>query len=694
MITNSPYQYYDNKLGFKVSFIVSDGNNEKSLNLIKGRTLRSRMASKTSTEKRLRYPCLNHESLILFSSLSPVWREQIVLKFGEPKKEIKKSWFSENYFPDKNAYDFYISHRFGKNNAEKLDLKFVELYTYNASVLNTVLLMKENRKEYIKALGGVKVDIWDSLSRDVNAFREVPHNLPTTRDSLRHKATRYAKESYLSLISGKLKNSNAKKVTQKEQLALLDELLAKHTNLDNELVCTIYNTVAKQMKWPEITSGTVANRKNKSSLVTNAGRNGRKALKNNVLMQNKRRAPSAPMLYWTMDGWDSELLYQKPSINKDGHKVVTYHHRLTIVVILDPFNKYPVGYAIGTHETPALIKKALQNAINHTKELFGAYQRPFQLQSDNYSVKKLRPIYKACTENFTPASVGNAKAKVIEPYFNHINKTYCRLFDNWSGFNTNSGSKNQPNDEMLNKLRHSFPDEQGVVEQLTNIMEMERSKKQKDFVLKWADTKEEHRSEMSFENYLLTFGSNTGDTNRLEGSGLNVTINGIKRNYDCFEVGFREHLNTNWKVLYDEHDLNKVLAVSEDGQHRYELQEKYIQPMALADQCDDDEEQLKKVKNYNKSVENHIKQQRADNSILLEEFFEDNPQLNDTVAKHVLTNSLGQHKNLKNANKINQQAKKKTIQIEAKQEATNFKEHQKAQQEYHNEKVNIDDYLN
>ena len=62
----------------------------------------------------------------------------------------------------------------------------------------------------------------------------------------------------------------------------------------------------------------------------------------------------------------------------------TYTNRKTMVVVLDACEKYPVGYAIGDHESPALIREALRNAVQHTKELFGERYKPLQLQSDNY----------------------------------------------------------------------------------------------------------------------------------------------------------------------------------------------------------------------------------------------------------------------------------------------------------------------
>src|SRR5690606_26207773 len=96
-----------------------------------------------------------------------------------------------------------------------------------------------------------------------------------------------------------------------------------------------------------------------------------------------------------LDGWDVELLYQDTKTDKKGNSVTTYHNRLTVVAVLDPVNNYPIGYAIGTHETPALIKSAVQNAIQHSKALFGEYYMPYQLQSDRYSIKSLTPLYNA-----------------------------------------------------------------------------------------------------------------------------------------------------------------------------------------------------------------------------------------------------------------------------------------------------------
>lgn len=693
----NPFEYHNNKLGVSIKFLVSDESkrDDESLRLITYKALNKRFVSKTQTEQQLRRASLGFSALAEFNTLHQDWRDLLTVTFGKPIEKVKQSYFASHYVADREAFDFFCQHRFGKNNERKLDPEVIELYTYNASVLNAVIAVKTNRKAYVKALGGVKINIWDSLSKDVNAFRDVAHNLPTTPTSLRHKVTKYNKLGYTAIISRKYGNTSASKVVLSEQQALLDELIAKHTNLDNEIIATLYNAVANRLTdWKTITSGTVANRKKEIGLVANSGRNGVKYLGNNMLMQNKRKAPSSPMKYWTLDGWDAELLYQKTSINKEGRSVTTFHNRLTVVVVLDAHQKYPIGYAIGTHETPKLIFEALQNAMNHTKELFGEYHRPYQIQSDNYSIKKLRPLYEALTKHFTPAAVGNAKAKIIEPYFGYINKKYAKLHDNWSGHNVNSGSKNQPNSEMLNKIRNYFPDELGCRNQITAIIETERQTKRDSYVANWVHTKMEHRLPMDFQQYMLVFGSSTGNTNKLRGDGISLVIDGVKKWYDCFNPVFRHHAHEDWKVLYNPNDLSKALAISKDEKLVFELEEKYIQAMCIADQAPEDHEQLKRVNGLNKFLTNEIIETRANNYDLIEDLINENPQLNDTMAKHLIVDSLGQHKNIKSSERISlakaQAIETKHLKKEAKAKSKNFQE---SQQDYYSSKINVNEYL-
>jgi hypothetical protein len=698
----NPYEYYGNKLGVKIGFLIFDRNaHPDSIGVISYNALNKRVISQTCTESQLRRASLNYDALVLHSSLSQDWKDSLTIKFGNPKTEIKRSFFASHYEPDRKAWDFYNAYTYGDDN-RKLDLKLIETYIYNASVMNAVINCKTNRKAYIKALGGVQVDMWDSLSKDVNCFREVTHNLPTTSRGLRIRYNEYLKHGYVSFISGRLQNSNASKVKDDDQMALIDELLAKHTNLDYTQVANIYNSVAERLYWKTITPQTVANRKQDSNIVIYAGRKGANALSNNVLMQNKRTAPSKPMLYWTLDGWDSELLYQKTETNAKGYSTTTYHNRLTAVMVVDPYNKYIIGYAIGTHETPALIKSAMRNAFQHSQELFGAYYRPYQLQSDNYAKATLKPLYEACSVHYTPAKVKNAKSKIIEPFFNRFNKEYCQMMDNWSGHNVNSGSNSQPNSEYMNKIKNQFPDEQGCRQQLIAAIEMDRAKKQEAYVGQWSEVSTEFKSELSLPMYLRYLGETTNYTNRLQGQGLTPTINGQTLTYDSFDLNFRKLAHLDWAVQYDPQDLSKVLVTNANsrsgklvdivGTYEFLLEQKHIQPMALAERTEGDALKLSEVKNYNSNVMQYITDERQSNIQHVENLML-NPLLNDTLAKHLLTDSRGQHKDRKSENRL--QAKtQQLIEVQATSDKKELNANWSSEQdEFNKSKIDYSNYI-
>ncbi|MBQ9357524.1 MAG: hypothetical protein IJT98_09595, partial [Prevotella sp.] len=148
---------------------------------------------------------------------------------------------------------------------------------------------------------------------------------------------------------------------------------------------------------------------------------------------------------------------------------------------------------------------------------------------------------------------------------------------------------------------------------------------------------------LSRENYLLYFGQMTGYTNALTGSGLHPTLLGVKRDYDCFDISFREHAGEKWSVMYDPDDTKSVLAVNQSGTLRYMLEEKYVQPMALADRKEGDAQQLERVRSYNKQLEQHVTDRQAEAWQTIEQLAERNPEL-DVLRRFCLLDSRGQHK--------------------------------------------------
>lgn len=466
------------------------------------------------------------------------------------------------------------------------------------------------------------------------------------------KFAEYVEQGYVCFISGKYQNSNAGKVVTEDQESLLATILGHHNNLSDVRVAEYYNHAAREIGWKEITPAAVRVWREKMDVVVSAGRLGVSNFRNNKEMQVKRSRPTAPFLMWTLDGWTVELLYQDTKQTKRGN-VTTYTNRLTMVVVLDPCNDYPIGYAVGTHECPELIKEALRNAAIHSRELFGEMLRANQIQCDHYAFKAMSPLYAVMGEKLTPARVKNAKAKRVESYFNYINTTFCNRFNNWSGYGVTTDPKKQPNSEALNQLRHRFPDEQGVRKQIDEIMYLERMSKVDKFRELMQNLAPERRLPLSREQYLLNFGAETGFKNALEGCGLRPTILGVKRDYDCFDLTFREHAAERWTVKYDPDDLSEVLAVNDDGTRRYMLTEKYVQPMALADRKPGDYEQLERVNNFNKELEKQTAERIAAHYQRTEQLIASTPALRGSIEDRLLlTDSRGQHKDQRSRKRL------------------------------------------
>ncbi len=629
--------------------------------------------------------------LFYWDNLRPEIRDRYRRITKTNPADIIKSSAKLNLEPDYSAIDFFANFILpdGRHLTQQ---KQTQLVT-NSQILNAVIKIKNERTLARKSRGISTRDMWADIISDVKSVKkELNHSLQCS-PRLKEQVEEYISNSYLSLISAKFMNSNAAKVTETDQEAALRQLLRKHTNLDNEQIRTLYNIVADSLGWKGITAATVANYRVKWDLITHSARHGVTSFDNNKAMHVKRSGPTNPLYYWTMDGWDAELLYQKTEIDEKGNTSTTYHNRLTVVIVLDPYCKYPVGYAIGTHETSQLIKDALRNAITHTKELFGDFYKVLQLQTDNYSRKSLTSIYEVVSDKYTPARVHNAKSKVIEPYFGRINKKYCQLMPNWSGFGITSGSSRQPNAEYLNKIRHSFPDEFGCAHQIVQIIEKERLETIDQYRQAFSEMPAEDKKPINLSEFLMLTGKTTGYTNRLTASGMVVTINGNKCEYDSFEPQFRSLVHLDWTIRYNPEDLTQVLAVSDQG-HRFLLTEKYVQPMALRDRKPGDSEQLKQIRQFNSTVKETITEGMAEDFQHVERLFANNPQLNNTLAKLVLVDSNGQHKDNKAAERL---APVKAQKVLAKQNKKIEAEEQRSwtqqQEEYLNNKIDLNKYL-
>ena len=602
-------------------------------------------------------------ALFVVDSLPLKWRTEVYKRYPDLQEQADSKEFVDTIEPDGAAFDFYQVYVL--SDGRHLPEDKVMEYASNAAIMNAFRRCWEAHVSKRQRTGKKAVAAKEFWSRAAAALPRLsdryPHSLPGSPRRLQMKFSEYVSNGYECFISGKFLNGNAGKVLTDEQTGYLATLISNPNNVQDTVVAKFYNAKARMLGWKEITAAAVGVWREKLQLEAAAGRLGVTSFRANKTMQIKRSRPTAPFLMCSLDGWTVELLYQKTRQDKNGHNVTTYTNRLTIVVVLDPCVDYPMGYAVGDHECPELIKAALRNAAIHSRELTGQMLRYNQVQSDRYAIKTMSELYAVLGAKVIPAQAHNAKAKPVEAYFNHLNTTYCQLCPNWSGFGVTTNPKRQPNSEALNKRRHSFPDEAGLRTQIDEMMRLERQQKIDKLMEKLANLKPEHRLPMSREMYLLNFGAETGFKNVLEGCGLRPTILGMKRDYDCFDISFRDHASERWTVKYDPADLREVLAVSEDGTRRYMLEEKYVQPMALADRKHGDAEQLQRVRDFNKALEaeagrrlgDHFEDARRVIERAAELPIHGTPALGACIEDRLLlTDSRGQHKDQRSRKRL------------------------------------------
>ena len=631
-------QYFNNILAVEVGWMIREG-------IMKDYDYKH-LAYRSHDIQVIRPACRNTPALVAYDSMPDRYKKAIVERVGDPRKQARQNVLEGLIEHSAAATTFFEDYMIDDDRHLPAD-KRREYYT-NAVVLDGVKRLIESRNSKRKALGNRATRFWGEISEAVQELdlTKWPHTLPANARSLERKYQRYLAEGYGSLVHKAYQtgSKNAAKVADENQKAMLVTIMSDPRNLDNEQVARLYNMVAEQMNngfagetpaspWKKITASAVAVWRDKCDDLIFARRHGAEKYRAGREMQVKRSAPTRPLLFWTMDGWDVELLYQ----HKPDKGATTYHNRLTMVVVLDGCCRYPIGFAVGKNESPALIREALRDAERETQRLFGRMYRVGQLQSDHFAMKNLAPTYQAVADKVTPARVKNAKAKPIEAWFNYFNKKYCQMQTNWSGFGITSRKELQPNTEYITKYKHQFPDFGGCVEQIVRFIQTERAELETAYV---AQFEAEGLTELKTAQYLMAFGESTGERRYLlQGCGIRCTIGTRKMDYDCFDTHFRKYPSTRWQLRYDPEDLHYAVAVNEDESLQFTLEEKYIQPMALADRKEGDARELQRVMDFNRRKEQELMDELTPMEDRARELLEQT-----TLSKLLITDSRGQHK--------------------------------------------------
>ena len=637
-------------------------------------------------------PADKRKVLVGYDELKDQYKQLVQKRFGNPNEYVAKNPIRKLVIKDANAETFFLAYRYDGD--KFLSPEHISKYITAASWLNMLIEMNSNKK-FIKNELHLSLDSFFKHVTEIINTDSI--DLPATYQRLRQRMDQYKAEGYGCLISGKFGNKSAAKIGKTEsgfdadlfekQTAVIRTIASQHNNYDAAQVTVFANTIFEKSGWNIVGPERVRQLMSGMKHITTTGARGGKIFNAEMAMQVKRTRPEYPLRYITMDGWNAELLFQTED-NK--------YSRLVIVVVLDTMNNYPLGYAIGERENVELIKQANRNALIHINDLFGKPYRPLQLQSDNYGLKALTPFFSAMGHLHTPAAVGNAKAKVIEPYFKYLNKNYCQKQFNWSGFNITSSKKNQPNIEKLNQIKKHLPNKEEVIGQLMIIMDDERKLKIDEYMQQFSKMSIDERMILTKQDMLMLFGKSTGFLNSVTGMGLTPTINGEKLVFDSFDPAFRNNQHLKWQVIYDETDLSSVLVMSEDNKLRMVLNAKRALPMDIESMNADDHHYLSQVVNYKKERREEITQKYLEDATVVAELVDGLPfelsNYNEAALKLMFTDHGQQKEGIQDAKglKIAKSLKLRNEINNAKQTDENW---EALQQSYLTNKSNINSFI-
>jgi hypothetical protein len=214
----------------------------------------------------------------------------------------------------------------------------------------------------------------------------------------------------------------------------------------------------------------------------------------------------------------------------------------------------------------------------------------------------------------TLAEVGNARAKVIEPFFAQLRTHITRRHPNHAGGNITS--KDHANRDWLSKHKHLFPDKQQTLLDIAtdmddwNNMPCSRNKglsRKESWMKAFAALADKDKRVVMHEKVLLGLGKRHNYGNRLDPAGVKATLAGKSITYNSLDTQwYMNNLGCEYLLHYNPNNLDEVLAVKADGSDMRMLHELNKPKMALRDMREGDGVLLQQRIGFQKQIQEQV----------------------------------------------------------------------------------------
>lgn len=517
-------------------------------------------------------------ALYVWSSIPEKYRRRFVALQGDPEALMKEAMMKESVRIDAAAREFYEAYTYADKDGKERHLtdKMIEEYTVNASVLGELQKMAARRRAIRNSLNAPVSGVWDLILDSSERMREsYGHTLPGTISRLKTRLKAWKSEGYASVLSGKLGNSSALKVTPdflKVIVALKRSRVPVYTDAQ---IFAKANEKAKERGWKPVRSLSGMKKLLNSPAVEPLWYDavyGEQAARQRYGRKHKTELPTRRDTLWYGDGTKLNLYYR----DEQG-KVRTTQ----VYEVIDAMSEVFLGYCISDTEDYEAQYHAYRMAIQTSRH------KPYEIVFDNQGGhKKLDTdgfISKICRVH-RPTQPYNGESKTIESVFGRFQAQVLHKDWRFTGQNvTAKKASSRPNLEFIEANKDSLY----TLEELKDAYAAARKEWNEGLhpatgerrIDMYENSVNEETQEVTVHDMVDMFWVFAKRPATFTDQGLQVTIKGKKRQYEVFSSPGvpdhewrRKHTYERFIVAYDPYDFASIRLYTRetDGTLRFE----------------------------------------------------------------------------------------------------------------------------
>lgn len=539
------------------------------------------------------------QALYVWSSIPEKYRRRWTALYGDPETKMREAMMKESVKIDSEARSYYEAYTYRDKNGEEkhLTAKMIDEYTVNASVLGELEKMAARRQAIRSSLNAPMGGVWDLILDSSERMREsYGHTLPGTLARLKSRLKAWKADGYQSVVSGKLGNTSALKVTDgflRQIVALKRSKVPVYT--DRQLFEKA-NEIAEAKGWKPLRSLSGMKKWLNSPEVEPLwydAVHGEQAARQRYGRKHKTALPTRRDTLWYGDGTKLNLYYR----DEAGKVRTTQAYE-----VIDAMSEVLLGYCISDTEDYEAQYHAYRMAIQTSGH------KPWEIVYDNQGGhKKLDAdgfIGKICRVH-RPTQPYNGESKTIESVFGRFQAQVLHKDWRFTGQNvTAKKATSRPNIEFIEANKDSLYTLEGLKDAYAAARkewnEGAHPLTGERRIDMYEKSVNEETPEVTVGDMVEMFWVFTKRMATFTDQGLQVTVKGQKRQYEVFTTpGVPDHewrrRNTyrQFVVAYDPYDFASIRLYTKgsDGTLRFErTAEPYVViHRALQDQQDTDD---------------------------------------------------------------------------------------------------------